>query len=136
MGLRTTNTGSVWKSKNHSKLQRKVGSKNDIKIDFEQAEKSADIQLTNTSFPPQALARFHGLDGSMRLLKNRLEIDRKGFNGEESKLKFVGTIEHLFNQNKELQIAGHLSSDWLKMSEMVIADTTHESTSSSCQTIF
>ena len=117
------------KAKITANYKGEIGLKNDIKKDFEQAEKSADIQLTNTSFRYKPLALFHGLDGSMRLLNNRLEIDSvKGFNGEESKLKFVGAIEHLFSQNKELQIAGHLSSDWLKMSEMITADTTQEST--------
>ena len=75
------------------------------------------------------MALFQSLDGTMRLLNNRLEIDSvKGSIGEESKLKFVGAIEHLFSQNKELKIAGHLSSDWLKISEMIISETTQEST--------
>ena len=107
----------------------KIGHKNDFKKDFEQAEKSADLQLTNTSFLFKPMALFHGIDASMRLVNNRLEIDSvKGHIGEESKLKFIGAVEHLFNQNKELRIAGHLSSDWLKISQMVIADTTQKST--------
>ena len=107
----------------------KVGLKNDIKKDFEQAEKSVDIQLTNTSFRYKPLALFHVLDGSMRLLNNRLEIDSvKGTIGTESKFKFIGAVEHLFSQSKELQIAGNLSSDWLKISEMIRVDTTQEST--------
>jgi len=107
----------------------KIGLKNDIRKDFEQAEKSADIQLTNTSFLYKPLTLFHGLDGRMRLMNNRLEIDSlKGFNGEESKLKFVGAIEHLFSQSNDLQIAGHLSSDWFKISEMIKVDTTQEPT--------
>ena len=65
----------------------------------------------------------------MRLLNNRLEIDSLiGSTGEESKLKFIGAIEYLFSQNKDIQIAGHLSSDWLKMCYMLKTDTTQEST--------
>ena len=71
------------------------------------------------------MALFQSLNGSMRLLNNRLVIDSvKGSIGEESTLKFVGAIEHFFSQNKELKIAGHLSSDWLKISEMIISETT------------
>ena len=107
----------------------KIGFKNNIKKDFEQAEKSAEIQLTNTSFLYKPLAPFHSLKGNMRLLNNRLEIDSLiGSTGEESKLKFIGAIENLFSQNKDIQIAGHLSSDWLKMSYMLKTDTTQEST--------
>ncbi len=117
------------KAKITASYKGKVDLKNNIKKAFEEAEKSVEIQLTNTSFLYKPLALFHGLDGSMRLLNNRLEIDSvKGSAGEESKLKFVGTIEHLFSQSKELHIAGQLSSDWLKMSEMIKADTTQEST--------
>ena len=107
----------------------KIGFKSDIKKDFEQAEKSAEIQLINTFFQYKPLALFQSLDGTMRLLNNRLVIDSvKGSIGKESTLKFVGAIEHLFSQNKELKIAGHLSSDWLKISEMIISETTQDST--------
>ena len=105
------------------------GQKNNFNYDFEQAEKSATIQFTNTSFQYKPFALFHGLNGKIRLLNNRLEIDSvKGSTGQETKLKFVGAIEHLFAQNKDLLIAGHLSSDWLKMSELIIADTAGKST--------
>ncbi len=107
----------------------RLGFKNDIVKDFEQAEKSATIQLINTSFQYKPLALFHSLEGSIKLLNNRLEIDSlKGSTGKESKLKFVGAIEHLFSQKKELKVTGHLSSDWLKISEMIIPETNQEST--------
>lgn len=107
----------------------KLGFKSDIKKDFEQAEKSVKIQLINSSFQYKPMSLFQGIEGSFRLLNNRLEIDSvKGSIGEESKLKFVGAIEYLFSQKKELKIAGHLSSDWLKMSEMLISDTAEDST--------
>ena len=107
----------------------KIDFKNNFKKAFEQAEKSADLELTNTSFLFKPLALFQDIDASMRLRNNRLEIDSvKGYVGEESKLKFIGAIEHLFTQNKELQIAGHLSSDWLKISQMIIKDTAQEAT--------
>ena len=107
----------------------KFGLKSDIKKDFEQSEKLVKIEITNTSFLYKPLALFYDLEGSIRLQNNRLEIDSlKGSSGEESKLKFVGAIEHLFSQKKELKIAGHLSSDWLKISEIIITDTTQEST--------
>ena len=117
------------KAKITGNYKGKIGFKNDIKNDFEQAEKSATIQFTNTSFQYKPLALFHSLNGKIRLLNNRLEIDSvRGSAGQETKLKFVGTIEHLFTQNQELQIAGHLSSDWLKMSELITPDTAGEPT--------
>ena len=107
----------------------KLGHENNFNYDFEQAEKSATIQFTNTSLQYKPLALFHSLNGKIRLLNNRLEIDSvRGSAGQETKLKFVGTIEHLFTQNQELQIAGHLSSDWLKMSELITPDTAGEPT--------
>ena len=82
MGLRTTFTRSYLEvQKSQLTIKGKLGFKNDIKKDFEQAEKSAEIQLINTSFQYKPLALFQSLDGSMRLLNNRLEIDSvKGFN--------------------------------------------------------
>lgn len=103
----------------------RIGLKTDIKKDFEQAEKSATIQLNNTSFLYKPLATIQNLNGSTRLLNNRLEIDSLfGTIGTESKVNFVGAIENLFSQNEDLQIAGHLSSEWLKITEMIVIDTT------------
>lgn len=102
-----------------------IGLKSDITKDFEQAEKSASIQLNNTSFLYKPLATIQGLTGTFQLTNNRLEIDSLcGSIGTESKVNFVGAAENLFSQNQNLRVAGHLSSEWLKLTEIIVIDTT------------
>ena len=51
MGLRTANTKVSGRATIlTANYKGNIGFKNDIKKDFEQAEKSVEIQLTNTSF--------------------------------------------------------------------------------------
>ena len=67
---------------------------------------------------------FKKINGKLRLIDNDLEIDSiRAQIGEESSFKFTGAFEHLLHPQKNLKIAGFISSDWLKIQELMSSDT-------------
>lgn len=102
----------------------KVGQKGKLKSAFLEAEKSFNIQLTNASLLYKPFTFFQKINGKLRLIDNDLEIDSINVQiGEESSFKFIGAIEDLLHPQKNLKIAGFMSSDWLKIHELIRSDT-------------
>ena len=102
----------------------KIGQKGKFNSAFLEAEKSFNIQLTNASLLYKPFAFFQKINGKLRLIDNDLEIDSiRAQIGEESSFKFTGAVEHLLHPQKNLKIAGFISSDWLKIQELMSSDT-------------
>lgn len=122
------------KAKFNAVYNGQIGFKNNLTTDFLEAEKSADITVTNGVFQhSMSFVPLENINTHLKLNNEHLTIDSLSATmGEESKLQFNGAAENLFSygisQTASLKIAGYLQSDWLLIDELLATDSTSEIT--------